>query len=114
MTAIQILECKTGVCHHFTILYNALLNSINIPAIYCGGNAISDIRNVEFDGRHAWSLVKIDNKWFPMDATWGIFTGHIPISHLFTNYGILYSKIFGSDRVCYIHPKFSWRYNKMN
>ena len=114
MTAIQILECKTGVCHHFTILYNALLNSINIPAIYCGGNAISEIRNNDSDGSHAWSLVKINNKWFPMDATWNIFTGHIPISHLYGYYGIIGSKSSGFDPVCFIPPKFSWRYDKIN
>ncbi len=30
ITTIQILECKYGVCHNFTILYNTLLNSIGI------------------------------------------------------------------------------------
>ncbi len=59
---------KTGVCHHFKILYNTLLFSINIPVIYFGGNVISDIRNNDLDGREVCSLVKIDNKWFPMDV----------------------------------------------
>ncbi len=42
-----------------------------------------------------------------MDVTWGIFTGHIPISHLFAYYGMINGETFGSDSVYYIPPKFS-------
>ena len=114
MTAIEILECKTGVCEHFTILYNALLNSINIPAIYCGGNAVNEIKSNDDDGAHAWSLVKIDNKWFPMDATWDIFSGHIPISHLHAYYGKGGHNCVGSDSVSFAPSKFNWKCNKIN
>ena len=105
---------KTGVCHHFKILYNTLLFSINIPVIYFGGNVISDIRNNDLDGRQVCSLVKIDNKWFPMDATWDIFSGHIPISHLHAYYGKGGHNCVGSDTVSFAPSKFSWKCNKIN
>ncbi len=59
-------------------------------------------RNNDSDDRHAWSLVKIDNKWFPMYATWDIITGHISISNLYGNYGIGHSTIIGVDYIAYI------------
>ena len=43
-----------------------------------------------------------------------IFTEHILISHLYGYYGIPDSKSSGFDRVCFIPPKFSWRYDKIN
>ena len=36
----------------------------------------------EEDG-HAWSAIKIDGKWLPFDAIWGIFSGKLPVSHIF-------------------------------
>ena len=54
MDVNQIYKEKRGVCEHCTILYNTLLNSIDIPAIYVCGFAnngeggktqINDINN---------------------------------------------------------------------
>ena len=109
MTASQILEIKTGVCEHFTILFNALLNAIDIPAIYCGGNTINDLKSDDDDGAHAWSLVKVNNKWYPMDATWGIFTGNIPISHLFGHFGNGGYGAVGTDTISFLKNKFSFK-----
>ena len=39
MSAIEIYNRKKGVCEHYTILFNTLLNSIDIPAIYVSGLA---------------------------------------------------------------------------
>ena len=108
LTAIQILECKTGVCEHYTILYNALLNSINIPAIYCSGNAINDLKSDDEDGAHCWSIVKIKGKWYPMDATWNIFSGNIPISHLFAHFGDRDHGFVGIDSTSFLKSKFSF------
>ncbi len=114
LTAIQILECKTGVCEHYTILYNALLNSINIPAIYCGGNAVNDLKSDDDDGAHAWSLIKVNGKWYPMDATWNIFSGNIPISHLFGHFGNGGYGAVGSDSVSFLKNKFSFECLNLN
>jgi hypothetical protein len=37
--------------------------------------------------RHAWSIAKINGIWTPLDATWNMFEGHVPLSHIFSNYG---------------------------
>ena len=89
LTALEILECKQGVCEHFTVLYNALLNSINIPAIYAYGHTVEGSSRSEINPNsgHCWTVAKINNKWIGLDVTWGILTGYLPTSHIFFGYG---------------------------
>ena len=91
LTAREIYNQKEGVCSHFTTLYNALLNSINIPAVYVSGMANNgESGKTQFtnykDEKHAWTLAKINKKWIPLDATWGILNGILPVSHVFQCY----------------------------
>jgi len=37
LSPLEIFEKRTGVCHHFTILFNAMLNAIGIRTIYLNG-----------------------------------------------------------------------------
>ena len=91
LDAYKIFKEKRGVCEHFTILYNTLLNSIDIPAIYVCGLANNgeggktQINDTDRE-RHAWTLAKIEGKWIPLDATWGILKGILPVSHIFQHY----------------------------
>ena len=50
--------------------------------------------NVDESGPHAWSLVKINNKWIPFDSTWGIWSGNLPNCHIFSNF-------FNKDSILY-------------
>ena len=85
LTATEILKKKEGVCEHYTILLNALLNSINIKALYVTGNCVNTIKEGK-DGSHAWTICQINNKWIPIDCTWGFFTGKLPTSHIFAGF----------------------------
>ena len=105
MTAKEIYNTKIGVCEHFTKLYNTLLVSIGIDAVKVGGYALDRTEednktmkvkesHIEFskgvlleNERHAWSIAKINGVWTPLDATWNMFEGHVPLSHIFSNYG---------------------------
>ena len=105
MTAKEIYNTKIGVCEHFTKLYNTLLVSIGIDAVKVGGYALDRTEednktmkvkesHIEFskgvlleNERHAWSIAKINGVWTPLDSTWNMFEGHVPISHIFSNYG---------------------------
>ncbi len=60
LTASEILEKKEGVSEHYTILLNALLNSIGIDALYVTVHCINEVKN-EKDGNHVWSICKINN-----------------------------------------------------
>ena len=106
MDVYQIYNGKRGVCEHFTLLYNTLLNSIDIPAIYVCGLANNgeggktQINDMERE-RHAWTLAKIEGRWIPLDATWGIFKGILPVSHIFQHYfkTTIQTKFAGKARI---------------
>jgi len=104
LTAKQIYEKKFGVCEHYTLLYNTLLISQGIKAVYVSGYAISEREedkdklenkdnkennNLQIleESRHCWTLALIDEKWVPLDATWNLFEKNVPLSHIFQNYG---------------------------
>lgn len=78
----DILIKRKGVCHHFTVLYNALLNSIGIKALYASGEVIKNIKDLGGEN-HAWTVAEINGKWIGLDATWNFFYGKIPQCHLY-------------------------------
>ena len=86
MTVNEILAQKVGVCHHFTKLFNALAYSLGYKCIYVSGYVIKENDFFTENNTHSWSLIKIDEDWLPFDATWGIFTGKLPVCHIFQNY----------------------------
>ena len=84
MTAMDIYNQRIGVCHHFTKLSNALLYSLGYKVIYIAGYACTNSKEFNTDSGHAWSLIKVNNKWYPFDSTWGIVSGKLPITHIFS------------------------------
>ena len=70
---------------HYTELYNALLNSIGIKALYASGEAINNIETLNREN-HAWTVAEIDGKWIGLDATWNIFSGKLPQCHLYRKF----------------------------
>ena len=99
-TAIDIYNMKVGVCHHFTRLSNALLYSIGYKVIYATGYTCKNNKIFKTDTGHAWSLIKLENnKWYPFDSTWGIFSGKLPVSHIFATFFSRSGRIIGQDEV---------------
>ena len=85
----DILLNLSGDYSNYTRLYNALLNSIGIKAVYVNGYVIQgDTRASEKINfvNHAWTMALIDGKWKALDATWGLFFDKFPISHVFLNF----------------------------
>ena len=88
LTLDEIYKEKKGVCEHYTLLYNAMLNAIGIKTLFVGGWAF-DKEQTSGDKDtigHAWTAALIDGKWKELDATWGLFEG-IPAGHIFKNFG---------------------------
>ena len=98
-SAIDIYNMRLGVCHHFTRLSNALLYSLGYKVIYASGYTCKNNKEFNTDSGHAWSLINIDNKWYPFDSTWGIFSGKLPISHIFGTFFDKSRKTHGSDNI---------------
>jgi len=86
----NILLNLSGDYSNYTRLYNALLFSIGIKAVYVNGYVMQGEtkapEKINFV-YHAWTLAKIDGKWKALDATWGLFFDKFPISHIFLNFG---------------------------
>ena len=45
---------------------------------------------IDLNERHAWTVAKIDDKWIPLDSTWGMFNGKLHIGHIFKYFGDYY------------------------
>ena len=76
-TPKEIYDRKHGVCEHYTILYNEMLNSIGIKTLFVFGWGF---QNNETSGNkdttgHSWTVALIDGKWIELDSTWGLFEG---------------------------------------
>ncbi|MDR2078020.1 MAG: transglutaminase-like domain-containing protein [Rickettsiales bacterium] len=81
MTSREILKTKKGVCEHYAILYQDLLRAINIPSKTVSGLSYNfDKQHFE---NHAWVVIYHNSTWIPIDPTWGIYSGKLPISHIF-------------------------------
>ena len=58
-----------------------MLRSIGIPAKTVSGISYDFDKN-KFEN-HAWVMVNYNSQWLPIDPTWGIYSGKLPISHIF-------------------------------
>ena len=86
LTPIDVYYQRAGVSHHFTILTNALLYALGYKVVYAMGYVSQNNKEFNQDSRHSWTLINLNNRWYPFDATFGIFSGKLPISHIFDRY----------------------------
>jgi len=107
ITAIQTYKIKRGVCDHITKLFNALMYSLGYPVLYAFGFAMTNKNTFGYGDRHAWSIINIDKKglrWYPFDATFGIFSGKLPVTHVFKKIGYSGVKLECPDNVDFEEP----------
>ena len=97
MTAMDIYEKRVGVCHHMTRLSNALLYSLGYKVIYTNGFACESSAEFDQNCGHAWSLIKVNGKWYPFDATWDILSGKLPVCHVFQGFFGRSIQVVGTD-----------------
>lgn len=84
MSVLEIISARKGVCEHYAELYIALCRALSIPAIEVTGYAYTAGNDSAPNGwgPHAWVLVYVNNKWIPIDPTWGLTQGKMPVSHI--------------------------------
>ena len=94
MTPLEIYYLRIGGSTHFTLLYNALLNAINIKTLTIVGWAFKKNDKSGYNGNfnHTWTAALIDGKWMELDVTWGLFEG-VSAGHIL--------KSFYTDQVFY-------------
>ncbi|MDR2402055.1 MAG: transglutaminase domain-containing protein [Cytophagales bacterium] len=77
----SIIAKRRGVCEHYAVLFKRLMQELKIPCLIVSGLAYS-LTYKKFIP-HAWNVIFIDNKWIPLDPTWNISSGIVPVSHIF-------------------------------
>ena len=110
ISATEVYNNGAGVCHHFTKLYNALMYSLGYQCIYVSGYACEKKDNFDKSNAHAWSLIKINDKWLPFDSTWGIFSGKLPACHIFNTYFSRLTRTNGSDNIKIIESQIKGKF----
>ncbi len=73
-TYIALTE-HTGVCSAFSVGYNFLLSQLDIEAYYVGADHKTESVS------HAWSMLKLNGKWFFADPTWDAVKGNSSIAY---------------------------------
>ncbi len=71
-TDVMLLESmirnKKGVCHHYAVLFNALVKQVGYEAYVVSGYTYKNGRIA--DDSHAWNAVYCFGDWFIFDPTW--------------------------------------------
>lgn len=69
-TAQSILLEKKGVCESYAYCFNHAMARLGIDSLLL------------HSAEHAWNAVRLDNKWYYVDATWDDPKGDVPISYV--------------------------------
>ena len=85
LTLKEIYDGKKGKNIHYTLLYNAMLNSIGIKTLSIYGWFISYSNMKLLLAKHFWTVALINDKWMELDATLGLFEG-ISAGHIMIRY----------------------------
>lgn len=73
-TVRKTLRSKKAVCEGYAQTFKKVSELMGIPCKLIGGYSkadVSDIGNIPEQENHAWNAVKVDSKWYLVDATWG-------------------------------------------
>ena len=73
--AVQCFRAKRGVCQDYSRLFKKMCDVANLESEFIGG-VCKDMSRKNDEMSHAWNAVKIDGKWFLLDATWGAGSGN--------------------------------------
>lgn len=67
---LSVMITNESVCAGYARTMQYLLNQMNIPVSYITGEIVDSPENI-FNKRHGWNLVKMDNEYYYVDATYG-------------------------------------------
>lgn len=76
-TINQTLRTNKAICEGYAQTFRKVSELVGVPCLFISGyskSTINDIDNIPPQEDHAWNGVKINGKWYLLDATWG--SGH--------------------------------------
>lgn len=83
-SAYGVFINKKSVCDGYTRAMGLLLSIAGIENYYVSGLINDDIESVGDNKAHAWNMVKIEDNWFLVDATWDDGKGDV-VNHIYFN-----------------------------
>ena len=83
------LKSKKGVCIHYAEVFNDINSKMGIQSYVIDGYTKKEGK--VGDLAHAWNAVKIDNKWYVFDPTWG--SGYVNKGKFFKKLNNSYFKV---------------------
>ncbi|EDS78382.1 conserved hypothetical protein [Clostridium botulinum C str. Eklund] len=66
-SAYGVLVLGKGVCESYAKAMHLLLNEVGVECKYVTGNKVE---GKKIGGGHAWNIVKLEDGWYNLDATW--------------------------------------------
>jgi len=86
ISPIKVLDLQVGGCYHFSLLYTYLLRANKIQSSMVFGKIHTKNKENKYEFvDHVWVIAKVQGKWLSLDPTLGIFTGKLPVSHIFSH-----------------------------
>ncbi len=70
----KTLRTKKAICEGYAQTFKRVSELMGIPCMLVGGFSKVDVNDIGIDPaieNHAWNAVKINRKWYLVDATWG-------------------------------------------
>lgn len=68
------LRNSKAICHGYATLFKKICDLTALESEFITGSTKNDVRDIgrnPGNSNHAWNAVKIDNKWYLVDVTWG-------------------------------------------
>jgi transglutaminase/protease-like cytokinesis protein 3 len=96
--AESVFRARVGVCAGYARLLTALGQALGLEVVYVTGDARTSGNSEEGDS-HAWSAVKLGDRYYLADATWdsGSLSGTTFNKRFTTDYLLTPPEVFGLD-----------------
>ena len=85
----QVLKTRKGVCAHYATLFQACCQSVGVQSYIIEGYTRQNDKTIFI--AHAWNAVKIDSRFYTIDATWaaGFLNGKTYIQKFRDNFFLI-------------------------
>ena len=102
--AADVFAARTAVCEGYSRLLVAMGSELDIEIAYVVGRGGRD--GWEVDGvDHAWNAVKLEGKWYLIDATWNDGQDNYDTAYLFTPPSLFRLDHLPEDERWQLHPE---------
>ena len=76
---------KVGGFYDYAMLYMYLLRAHKIESTIIFGYRYEQFQRKPNFTKHCWVLSKINNNWMNLDPLYGLYTGNIPVTYVFSD-----------------------------